>query len=157
MNPNQDQVQIRPGRLTEEDRAADIWANQLVNDRLPRLRALSEKWSGTIATLAALLGAATVLDADSAVRGLEELWSILYAACVAAALGFAAWATLSAASAAQGGIVEIPPDVGGRKQLQEKLVQSAINDLKWSRIATLVALALLAAAFAIRWFAPVET
>ena len=145
---------IKPARLSPTDLEVDAWAEQLVRERLPRIRTLGEKWSATIATLTGLLGAGSVLSSDQAVRSLAPGWRVGYGALVVAALVAAVFATICAATVAQGGIVEIPPDIAGRHKLHDRLLQGGWRNLQRSRAATVVALILFAVAFAVRWYAP---
>ena len=145
---------IEPAPLSPADREADIWAEELTRERLSRIRSLGEKWSATVATLTGLLGAGSILASDQAIRALVPVWRVAYGVLAGAALTSAVLATIAAAYAAQGGIVRIPADIVGRRQLQERLVEDGWRHLRRSRFLVITALVLLATALAIRWYAP---
>jgi hypothetical protein len=148
------QWSVGPARLDDEDLAADRWADDLVAQRLPGVRRYCERWATTLSALFALLGAATLLSSDSAVRALAPPWTQLYGVCVAVALGAAALATYTAHRAFGERLVTLPADVAGRRQALDDLVVAALADRRRSQQVALVALTALAAAFALRWYAP---
>lgn len=149
---------VRPAKLTPEMRDADNWAELLIAEQLPRTRSLAAQWGATLGALTALFGAGTIIDADDSVRALHpEGWAILYGILTAAALVAAAIAIVLAALAAQGSVVEIPPDITERLELRQRLVADAQRNVQWSRRVAGLAVVVLVAAFGVRWYAPQES
>jgi hypothetical protein len=149
------QWSVGPARLGDDQLAADRWGDDLVAQRLPGVRRYCERWSTTLSTLFALLGAATLLSSDTAVRALEVPWAQLYGLCVAVALGAAAAATYTAHRAFGERLVTLPADVDGRRKALDDLVAAALADRRRSQQVAVLALVALAFAFALRWYAPV--
>ena len=141
--------------LTAGQRDADMWAEQLRAERLPRLRALGEKWQSTASTLIAFFGAGSIIGADEAIRALPAGARIAYGLFILATIVFAVFAVYFASCVSEGGIESIPDDVNGRLALREQLVTNAICSVRKSKQATIIAIVLLIFAQGVRWFMPV--
>jgi hypothetical protein len=148
---------LRAAELSEAERDADTWARTIIDARLARMRELATQWGATISALTALFGTGVIIDADDAVRALDPAaWSIAYGALAGLALGLAAFAIYAASSAAQAQVVSIPPGAPERLRLQNELVSTAVSRLRRSRILGALAIIVLLASFAVRWYAPVK-
>ena len=158
IEPEEDppRVKIRRAQLTPALRDADIWAEQVVRERLPRTRELAQQWGATVTALTSLLGAGTIISSDDVVRSLDPpAWSMLYGVLVGFSLVSAAVSILLASLAGQASWAVIRPGVRERLALYEELVTRARNQLWWSRVLAAISLVLLIISFAVRWFAPV--
>jgi hypothetical protein len=140
--------------LTPEQRDADAWAEQALQQRLPATRDLAQKWGATVTALTALLGTGTIIDADDAVRALESSYAVYYGIAAGGALLAAAASILFASQAGQVGLVQIPPGVKERVALRNSLFEGAARKLRVSGFFAAVAVVLLIASFGIRWYAP---
>jgi len=139
---------------SEQERLADQWADEAILSHLPRLRTSAAEWQKAVASLAGLLGAGTLLNADSAVRALSPGWRIGYGVAAGLALVLAGSALALASVASQNREVEIPPDLGERLQLYNKTVEYTCSRLQLSRRCTALAAVALIISFAIRWYGP---
>ena len=143
-----------PAVLTDEQLAANEWASESVRSRLQALRTAAQHWQSTLSTITALFGAATVLDADKAVRTLAYGWNYFYGAAVVLSLMCAG---LSLKWASQAGVpqnVTIPIDINKRTALHKNVLERTESRLAWSRSSAAPAVALLILAICIRWYAP---
>jgi hypothetical protein len=140
--------------LSDAELAADELAQQGVTERLPRIRAAATAWGASVSAITALFGAGIVVNADSQVRALKPGWAVTYGVLAALALAAAGAAIYLAAPAAEARPVPMPKDVRGRATAIEELFQSAVRDLKASRVCTAAAVVLLMASIGVRWYAP---
>jgi hypothetical protein len=140
--------------LTDEERAAEQWATSAVHTRLPQVRTIAQRWQTSVTTITGLFGAATVLDADTAIRAIAPTWNYTYGALVAGSLLFAALALYLASLAGDPTGKVIPAGVRRQVQLSEEVFKIASSRLMWSRIWTLPAALLLIVALGVRWYAP---
>jgi len=145
---------LRYVQLTPQQRDADLWAEQILRERLPRTRELAKEWGATVAAVTALFGTGTVIDADAAVRALLRGWAAAYGVLVCLAILAAGGAILFASSAAQARLTVIPPGATERVATREQLVTLSLRDLRVSRWLAAAALLLLIASFGVRWYAP---
>ena len=145
---------VRAVALSSEQREADEWIKQLDRDRLPRLREAAQQWGTAVSTVTGLLGAGSVINADSAVRSLRDNWGLAYGVFAATALLAAVCSILFASAAARSQIVMLPVDVNEQIRLRDQLIATVVKRLFWSRTLFLVSILLLLAAFGIRWYAP---
>jgi hypothetical protein len=146
---------MRGAPLTPAMREADIWAETIIAEQLPRTRQLAQQWSATLTALTALFGAGIAIDADDAVRALHpEGWAIAYGALTLLALGAAAIAIALATRAGHGWLKPIPAGVAERLALRRQLTHEAQSQLEWSKRTAVAAVVLLTASFGVRWYAP---
>jgi hypothetical protein len=115
---------------------------------------LAEKWGATVTAVTSLLGAGTLIDADTAVRSLRPWAAYVYGGLVITALGCAAKAILSAAQAAQDKPITVPPAAAERLKLYREHTDEAMKALGKSREFAGLAFVLLLVSFLVRWFAP---
>jgi hypothetical protein len=148
---------LTPVSLTPRYREADLWAEQVIRDRLPRIRELAEKWSGTVSALTGLLSIAALVGSEDQIRKLQVCAKYGYGVVAIAALLCAGAAILNAARAAQAQEVNVPVDVTKRFELREGLIAQAQRWLGRSRVFAFLALALVAFLALIRWYGPVTT
>lgn len=148
-------IKVRATRLTAAELAADAWAEKAIDERLPTIRAAASDWGKAVATIAGLLGAGSLLNADTAVRELSSGAAITYAALAGLAFVSAVAAVTLASLAAAPHRQLITPDVGDRGRLRDSTFTTAARRLDASRIATGLAVLLLLASFAVRWFGPI--
>jgi hypothetical protein len=140
--------------LTDEQRRANAWAEQAIEQRIPQLRALAGRWTTTLGTLVGLLGGASVLNADDKVRALDSFWRITYGIIAFFAVGLAAVATYLGMLAAGEREFDVPPDLAGRVREMNNTFQRGRTFLRYSLVLAGIALVLLAISFAVRWYAP---
>jgi hypothetical protein len=145
---------IRSVLLSSEQREADEWVKQLDRERLPRLREVAQQWGTAVSAVTGLIGAGSIVNADSAVRSLRGGWGLLYGVFAAAALLAAVVSILLAGAAARSQLVKLPVDVNAQIKLREQLVDLVVKRLFWSRAFFGLSILLLIIAFGIRWYAP---
>ncbi|MBO0901802.1 hypothetical protein J1G42_14550 [Cellulomonas sp. zg-ZUI222] len=135
------------------DSEVDAWADAAVSERLPRLRAVAAEWQKTVGTVAGLLGAGTLLNADTAVGSLSPAARNLFALAAGIAFTAAAASIVLASLAAQPRIQEIPPGVVARRAARDEAFVYARRRLVASRWCAGIALVALLASFGVRWYA----
>lgn len=150
--PDENSQQPRPADAEER-----MWQNRLEHDQLaalPNIRASAEKWAGTIASLTGVFGIAAF------VKGRDDIYELTEGArngvvgLVVLALIAAFVAIFFAALAAQGTPKKTFSGTPNYKDLYSSEVDTAARQLRNSRIATIVATALLAGAIGFMWFGP---
>lgn len=152
---NPPQLKLHYTVLTPEQRDADIWAEEILRERLPRTRQLAQNWQAIISAITALLGAGTLISADDVIRALDPPgWAVLYGVLTGLALLSAAGSILLASLAGQASWPVIPPGARERLALRETLIIRTRRLLKWSQLLAGIALILLICSFAVRWYAP---
>jgi hypothetical protein len=133
--------------------------------RLDLVRTRAEKWIGGVAALTGILGTALVIKGPADVSKIDQGYRIAVAAAIAFAIGLLALATYRAYSAAfgePGSLQQISADpvAGLHARLTEARKQAAteaLSDLKSAVRYVFIAVALIAIAVGITWFAPTES
>jgi hypothetical protein len=149
--------EVKPATLTPGQRDADAWAEEAERERLPRIRQVAQDWQVSVSTITALFGAGTLISADAVVRSLDPSgWAVLYGVLAALALVSAGVAILLASLAGHPVWSTRSPNVPAEVQLREDRISKAHCKLLWSRILAFLAVALLIAGYAVRWYAPVK-
>jgi len=147
---------VGPAPISKEDIAADDWAEQALNERLPRIRAVATAWGASVAAITALFGTGVVINADAQVRAMASFWDVMYGILAGAALMAASAALYFASRGAQFRLKHIPFDFAGRREMRQQLFESAVSDLRASRLSAVIAVLLLISSMAIRWYAPLK-
>lgn len=152
---NDEHFTIRPGPpLTEEQIVASDWAADAIRTRLQNLRTTAQHWQSSISTITALFGAATVLNADNAVRAIAPEWSYLYGLLVVLSLVCAALALQLASQAGEPSRVTVPAALDKQVNLYNQVFDTAKHRLSLSRLFAALAVALLILTIGVRWYAP---
>jgi len=154
MTERPQRIRLRAVRLTPAELAADAWAEKAIDERLTAIRSAASDWGKAVATIAGLLGAGSLLNADTAVRALKPNADIAYAVLAALAFVTAVAAVTFASLAASPRRRLFGPDVGSRQTARAAAFTRASRLLFASRITTGLAVTLLLASFGVRWFAP---
>ncbi|MDC7121199.1 hypothetical protein OMK64_06590 [Cellulomonas fimi] len=141
-------VATQPG-----DSEIDAWADAAVAERLPRLRAVAAEWQKTVGAVAGLLGAGTLLNADSTARALPLGARHVFTLAAVLAFTAAAASIVLASVAAQPRIRTIPPGVAARRAARDEAFSYARARLVASRWCAGVALVALLVSFGVRWYA----
>lgn len=130
--------------------------------RLNLVRARAEKWIAGISALGGLLATVLVVKGRDSITDITPLWRVVVAGGLALALVVAAYATYRAYQAAfgtPGALAEINPlplaGLHGRLAAARRATAiAALGNLKAAVVAIFVAIALIAAAVGVTWFAP---
>lgn len=151
----QPEFEVEAGEsLTEEERAAAEWSSDAARTRLTTVRTSAQHWQSTLSTIVGLFGAATVLNADGAVRALAPYWNWLYGVLVVLSLVFAALALKLASQAGEPDRVSIPADIRRQVALRAQAFTTAWERLSRARLLAVPAVVLLILAMAVRWYGP---
>jgi hypothetical protein len=142
------------------DAAEELQRNE--SDRLRLVRARAEKWIGVIGALTAVLTGALVIKGPQDAGKLEVGWRVAAAVALGLAIVLLAVATYRAYQAAFGApsaLEELSaiPLTGLHRRLiaaRQAAAAAALHDLSSGVRAAFAAVALIAAAVAITWFAP---
>lgn len=140
--------------LTARERRIDKWADEAIASRLTILRTTAQHWQGTISTVIGLFGAASIVGADKDLATLLHPYDYWYAGLAVASLIASAYALLAATWASEGKEIVLAADIGDRVKKYNSAVATASRHLSCSRAVTMIAVALLVAANATRWYAP---
>lgn len=135
------------------DSEIDAWADAAIAERLPRLRAVAAEWQKTVGAVAGLLGAGTLLNADTTVRALSPDARNLFALAAGLAFTAAAASIVLASLAAQPRVRRIPPGVVARRAARDGAFSYAHGRLLASRWCAGIALFALLVSFGVRWYA----
>lgn len=130
--------------------------------RLQIVRARAEKWIGGVGALTGVLGTVLVIKGPDDATHITLAWRIVSAVMLATAIGLLALATYRAYRAAFGkpnALSEISaiPLTGLHKRLEEARrteAADALRDLGAAIRSVFIAVALIAAAVGVTWFAP---
>jgi hypothetical protein len=140
--------------ITQDELEAEEWASKAWRDRLPGVRALAGQWTATVGVITGLLGAGTLLSADSTIQALASPWSLFYGLLAGGALLAVAISTLYGSLASQGTIKDRPISSKDAVELLDSEVARSVRQLHASRVVAGFALVLLIAALGVRWYAP---
>jgi hypothetical protein len=130
--------------------------------RLGLVRGRSEKWLGGLTALTGLLGTVLIIKGPTSATDVPIAWRITVVVLVAASLGLLGLATFRAYRSAYGdpgSLLEIDhtqlAGLGARlERARLRGASTAQNDLKVAVRGTFAAVALLAVATGLTWFAP---
>jgi hypothetical protein len=121
---------------------------------LPNIRAASEKWAATISAVTGVFAIFALVKGRDDITKLSHGWEIAVASILAGATLLAVRAILLAAVAAQGTPARLRIDVSSVRELYERAARAAADELRYSRILTVLATLLVATAIGLAWFAP---
>jgi len=145
---------IGPADVTPEEVLADAWAEESIDERLPRIRTVATAWGAAVTAITALFGLGTLAGADAVVTKLKDPWNVLFGLAALGAILCAAFALYFSSRAAQPARIVVPIDIGGRMRLPTQAFEAAVDDLKLSRWFAGVAVILLCICIGVRWYAP---
>jgi hypothetical protein len=159
VNPTPGPPALPPSRR-DFDAAEQLEKNEA--GRLALVRGRSEKWLGGLTALTGLLGTVLIIKGPASATDIPIAWRIAVAAVVAASLGLLALATVRAYRSAYGdpgSLLEIDhTQLAGLAARLERArrrgAHAAQKDLKVAVRSTFAAVALLAVAIGLTWFAP---
>jgi hypothetical protein len=156
-------VQLKPasGLPTRASTADEEAWSGLIKKQLADTRKTAENWRNGLVALIGLIGGFSVIKGASDLSGLPAWAAYTVGALLAAALTcavFGAWQSLEAAYGTPGVVTrENFHQAGGMDGLRLGFATQAAARLRVARAATLVTIALLAAAVGLTWYAPRTT
>lgn len=149
-------VHIGPAGFSAAELAADDLVERAIAERLPRLRTVASSWGATVGGITALFGAGVVIDADDRVRALTPAAGILYGVLAALALSAAAASLYLAALAAESRPRRVGSDLDSRTNALDEVFRKGVRALMASRLCAALAVLLLIASMAVRWYGPLK-
>jgi hypothetical protein len=153
---------VSGGTASREDLEASALLDRNEANRLQLVRTRAEKWLGGLTALTGLVTAVLVIKGPQSTTDIATSWKVAAGTLIAASLAVLVFGTYRAYQSAYGDpgrINEVNPQplTGLADRLaraRNKAAASAQAHLGHAVIATLVAVALLAAAIGLTWFAP---
>ena len=159
---NSSHVVVGGGTASREDLEASALLDHNEANRLQLVRARAEKWLGGLTALIGLVTTVLIIKGPQSTADIATSWKIAVGLLIAAALTVLVFGTYRAYQSAYGDPgrldeVNSQPVTGLAVRLaaaRERAAADAQAHLSHAVIATLAAIALLATAIGITWFAP---